>query len=166
MSSIKSLLPKFGKASRTKQGYFNVSNSKKYVNPDGKPCIYRSSYEYRFMFWCEHNDYVKHWSSEPTAIKYTCLETGKTRNYWVDFCITTINDELWVIEVKPAYEVNAAKAFGKKFNLLKTEQEKRRLVLSNKTAAKNWSKWQHAKAECEKRGYEFKIVTENFLNKH
>lgn len=162
--SIKHLKPRSSRKKGPKQGYYDVSRSAKYVQKDNEPCIYRSSYEYKFMYWCENNDNVKTWSSEPSAVNYICLETGKTRKYWLDFAITTANDEVWIIEVKPLREVNEAKAFGAKFRQLTNESEKKRLVLANKVASKNWSKWQHAKRQCDDKGYKFKLVTENFLN--
>lgn len=164
--SIKSLKPRSSKSKGPKQGYFDISRSSKYDNATNEPCIYRSSYEYKFMYWCENDTYVKSWSSEPFAINYTCLLTGKTRKYWIDFVVKTIKSEVWLIEVKPLKEVNEAKAFGAKYKALNSSPvEAKRLIAANKTAAKNWSKWQHAKKQCEQQGFVFKLVTENFLNK-
>lgn len=148
-----------------KQGYFNVSNSKKYFNPN-EPCIYRSSYEYKFMFWCENNDAVDSWGSESLSVKYFCLETGKQRTYWLDFVVYLNNPkEKWLVEVKPSKQVNEGIRFGKRFRNMKTEAEKKNFVMRYKASAKNYSKWVHAKSVAEQKGYKFKIITEDFLNK-
>lgn len=153
-----------GKKSRFKQGYFDVTKSLKYQNPT-EPCIYRSSYEFKFMHWCEVSDIVARWSSEPFSIKYLCLNTGKQRNYYIDFTVTTTKPEVWLIEVKPVHEVTEAERFGNKWQRLQNLKEKRRFADANKRAAKNWSKWQHAQKVCNDRGWRFIIVTEKFLNK-
>lgn len=162
--SIKHLKPKSGKTSRYKQGYFNVSKSLKYKGQE--PCIYRSSYEFKFMVWCELKDFVTSWSSEPFETEYLCLATGKTRNYWIDFIVTIDKPETWLIEVKPSKEVQQAERFGKIYRALDSDIEKKRFVMSNKTAAKNWSKWLSCNKFAKSQGFKFVIVTEQFLQKH
>jgi hypothetical protein len=160
MTSIKQLKPR--KDALTKQGFFNVTNSAKYIDRH-VPCIYRSSWEYRFMLWCENTQYVTSWSSEPFPIKYECLETGKFRNYNIDFIVNIEKPEKWLIEVKPLKEVNDAKQFGKLYRQQVDPVKRKKLINSNKTAAKNWAKWQSAKIFAEKSGCRFIIVTEKWL---
>jgi hypothetical protein len=162
-NKIKGLKPRMGSKSRFKQGYFDVSKSLKYMN-SGEPCIYRSSLEFKFMKWCEHTDRVVNWNSEPFSIKYICLETGKERNYYIDFSVITQTPETWIIEVKPHKEVLEAEKFGKIYHKL-GEIERKKFVNANKVAAKNYSKWKHAKQICEERSWKFIIVTEKFLNR-
>lgn len=161
--SIKSHKPRMGKSSRYKQGYFDVSKSLKYLN-SSEPCIYRSSLEFKFMKWCELSDRVKNWESEPFSVKYTCLETGKERNYWIDFSVITSNNETWLIEVKSSKDVQDVELFQTLYNRL-SEVEKKRLINSRKVAAKNYSKWKHARQICNDRNWKFVIVTERWLNK-
>lgn len=160
--SIKSLKPRSGKRSRFKQGYFNVSESLKYVSKH-EPCIYRSSYEYKFMQWCERSVVVRTWDSESISVKYTCPLTGKQRNYWLDFTLTTHKDEKWLIEVKPHKEVNDVKRFSRRMSNASSDAERKRLCQAHKTAAMNWSKWNAAKEYCNRHGFRFVIVTEKFL---
>ena len=67
--SIKNLKPT--KNARTKQGYFPVTESVKYIGAV-KKVIYRSSWEQRFCIWCERSPQVEKWASESVAIKYHC----------------------------------------------------------------------------------------------
>lgn len=164
--NIKHLKPRVGKKSFYKQGYFNVQRSTKYSKNTSEPCIYRSSLEFKFMKWCEWSNIVVQWKSEPFSVQYICLETGRSRNYWLDFSIVTKDDEFWLIEVKPIKEVDEAKQFGSLYNSLENEVDKKRLVHSRKIAAKNWSKWQHAKRIANEKGWKFKLVTENFLKRY
>lgn len=161
--NIKSMAPKMGSKSRYKQGYFDVSRSTKYMN-SSEPCIYRSSLEFKFMKWCEITNRVLNWNSEPFSLKYICLETGKERNYWIDFTIITQTPETWLIEVKPHKEVLEAERFGKLYHKL-SDVERKRFVMANKVAAKNWSKWSHARKICQDRDWKFVLVTEKFLNR-
>ena len=159
--SIKQLKPRIG--GRTKQGYYDVSRSVKYYGP--RPCIYRSSWEWKFMLWCERMEHVVSWSSEPFTIPYLCLETGKTREYNIYFIVHTDKQEKQLIEVKPLKEVNDAEQFGKMLKLIIDPVAKKRYTMANKVAAKNWSKWTHARKLCTDKGWRFMIVTERFLNK-
>ena len=165
MASIKALKPRSGTKSRFKQGYFDVSKSLKYIQ-NGEPCIYRSGYEFKFMLWCESTEYISKWSSEPYPIPYTCLVTGKQRKYWIDFHVDTNKPEKWLIEVKPGKEVADIEKFGRILNSLTDTAPQKKWILSNQSAAKNWSKWLHAKKFSANNGCRFIIVTEKFLNSH
>ena len=159
--SIKQLKPRIG--GRTKQGYYDISRSTKYFGP--RPCIYRSSWEWKYMLLCERSENIMKWSSEPFTIPYLCLETGRTRQYNLDFYVITDKNEHQLIEIKPLKEVSEAEQFGKVFKLIIDPVAKKRYVMSNKVAAKNWSKWRHTKQFCKERDWRFVIVTERFLNK-
>lgn len=94
--SIKSMKPNLN--SHFKQGYFNVAESKKYA--DVRPCIYRSSSEFKFMYWLENCPRVKAWVSEPFSIVYY-LEDGTKRTYSIDFIVLFDTGKFWFTEVKP-----------------------------------------------------------------
>lgn len=116
------------------------------------------------MFWCENNDLVYKWGSESFSIKYLCLSTGKTRNYWIDFVVYIKQPkEKWFVEVKPHKQVMEAIRFGKRLKKMKTNSQKKNFTLKNKTAAKNYSKWTYAKKVAKEKGCVFKIITEKFL---
>ena len=64
----KHLKPK--KNGRFQQGYINPNSCKKlFESVKNQPIIYRSSWEKRFIYWCESNKNVKYWGSECTCIK-------------------------------------------------------------------------------------------------
>lgn len=134
--SIKGLLPKRGKKSRFKQGYFDVSESTKYTGP--KPCIYRSSWEWAFMRWCESSAIVETWSSEPFYIKYLDSK-AKERKYYIDFVVKLSSGETWLIEVKPYKDT---------------------IPSNSKTYLKNRAKWKYAKEFADRNGFKFTLLTE------
>ena len=85
-----------------KQGYIDVSESTKYIGP--LPVIFRSSWERKFAFYCENNDKIIKWSSEPFAIKYYNTLDKKFRTYYPDFYIKIDRGDYFeecVVEVKP-----------------------------------------------------------------
>ena len=79
--SIKNVKPT--KNSGFNQGYYNPQYPEKYIGPT--PIIYRSSWEHKFMIWCDKNDKVLKWSSEPVEIKYWFRKTNKAHTYYPDF---------------------------------------------------------------------------------
>ena len=81
--NIKNLKPT--KNARTKQGYFNVNESVKYIG-SVKKVIYRSSWEQRFCTWCERSPLVNKWASESIAIKYQCPIENKINKIQVKNC--------------------------------------------------------------------------------
>lgn len=118
------------------------------------------------MQWCERIDLVEKWQSEPFNLKYICLHTGNTRNYWIDFLVGTTTKEIWLVEVKSIGEVNKIKQWSKIYENLESDLLKKQWIAKDKTSATNYSKWMHAKQFCEKHGYRFEIVTENFFKKY
>ncbi len=134
---MKSVRPRFNKNRKgLKQGYFPVDKSIKYIGP--RPCIYRSSYEWHFMVYCENSSVIKHWSSEPFGIDYKG-PTGKLHKYYIDFTLQMTNGETWLIEVKPYSQT---------------------VPQHTPQYRQNAAKWQAAKAYAAERGYKFSIITE------
>ena len=64
--SIKNVKPT--KNSGFNQGYFKPNNPSKYAGPT--PIIYRSSWERKFMMWCDKNEKVSMWSIESLCLRY------------------------------------------------------------------------------------------------
>lgn len=139
---IKSLKP--SKKSRYQQGYIDPSKLKKYA--DNKPIIYRSSYEYKFIVWCERNKDVISWGSEIVQIPYLTPD-GKKHTYNPDF-IVKMNDGTYLVEIKPSNQT-------------------KKPINENGWLQKEWirnnCKWEAALRWCEERGLKFKIVTEKSL---
>ena len=66
-----------------KQGYYKPKFPLKYRG--GDPIIYRSSWERKFCHWCDHNEDVIYWISEPFSIPYFSLLDNKWHKYYPDF---------------------------------------------------------------------------------
>lgn len=85
-----------------KQGYYKPRKPEKYIG--SLPIIYRSSWERKFCHWCDHNDMIISWASEPFSIKYYNILDKKFHNYFPDFYIKMIKDNIveeFLVEIKP-----------------------------------------------------------------
>lgn len=85
-----------------KQGYYKPHNQEKYVGR--LPIIYRSSWERKFCHWCDHNEDVISWSSEPFEISYYNILDKKYHKYYPDFYVKMKKGELYeeyIVEIKP-----------------------------------------------------------------
>lgn len=154
--SIKNLKPKRG---QFKQGFYEELNGK-YVGP--KPIIYRSSWEYKFMVYCDKNQDVLSWSSEAVKVKYYNPITKKYHNYYIDFFMKVKTkdglEKKYLVEIKPS-------------SLLKAPNKPKRVTekaLSNYKYAvnefvKNKHKAEAAKKVAESIGMEYIILTEKSL---
>jgi hypothetical protein len=157
--NIKNLKP--NKNSRTKQGYFNISESTKY-NGKTKKVIYRSSWEYKFCVWCEQNPNIQNWCSESVQIKYICPIENVTRNYYPDFWIKFTNGDTWIIEVKPEREYKIVPEPPKR----KTKKAIQNYIDLKKTIRINIAKFRYASQYANNRGWKFFVADEKwFFNK-
>lgn len=146
---IKQLKP--SKNSRFKQGYIDAKSCKKLfesVKNDG--IIYRSSWEKRFIYWCEHSKKVEHWGSECISIKYYNAIDKKEHTYYPDFVVKMTNGTTLIIEIKPYNQT------------IKPENTN---SWAMKTYIRNISKWKTLERVCEEKGYKFCILTEHTINK-
>lgn len=173
--------PNKSEKAKTYQDYYKVQNKEKYIG-DPNLAIYRSSWEFSFMKWCDFSPSVIRWSCEPLKIPYydrvSNLEENrrygldpnnpknwKVRNYYTDFWVEVSkgNNEIerWFVEIKPHHELkkperpskNAKVQTIKKYN----REMKRYLINEAKFAAMNeWAKRHNSK---------FYIFTENTLGK-
>lgn len=151
-----------------KQGIYDVSNSNKFVFGESKAQpIYRSSYEWLFMKWCELTDDVVKWGSEPFCIPYAdpTANKHKMRNYWIDFTVIVANGAKWYIEVKPSKKVDEVNKFKRIYESFRTSPQKIAFAKEHSEAAINYSKWMHAMEAAKKQGAIFKIVTEKTLKR-
>jgi hypothetical protein len=89
---------------RVKQGYFTPMNPEKYSG-DITKIIYRSSWELKFLTYCDNTEAVVEYASEPMPIKYWNPILKQESTYWVDCYMATKSPEgeitKWLIEVKP-----------------------------------------------------------------
>ena len=85
------------------KGKFIPKNPTKYLG-DFNSITYRSSYELKFMNWCDRSSSIKGWVSEEIAIPYRNPLDNKIRRYMVDFYIEVQEKDSikkYLIEVKP-----------------------------------------------------------------
>ena len=139
-------------------GKYFPRHPKKYKgNPTN--IVYRSSWEKKFMNWCDLTESVSEWQSEEFFIPYRSPIDGRVHRYFPDFFVKYKDNNgkkrVLVIEVKP-----------KKETKMPTTNPKRRTkswAYSVRTYAVNQAKWKAAKEFCKDNNYEFKIMTEHEL---
>lgn len=135
-------------ASKFAQGLYTVRNADKYVGR-GAP-RYRSSWEWAFMNFCDTNENIIQWASEPVRIPYRHPLTGKHTTYVPDFIVTyrgpnnTTRAEL--IEIKP-----------KSQSMIEDKMKSRDRAI----VAINYAKWHHASLWAKANGLVFRIITED-----
>jgi hypothetical protein len=159
MTDIKKVKPN----GEYRSGKYDPKNPEKYIG-DIHNIIYRSSWEYRFCMYCDTNDAILKWSSEPVAIDYYNPLDKKEHKYNVDFYIKVLKEDQqtqdWIIEIKPdnqtkkpLYEgimtVAKLKSYNRNMQIWITNQAKFK-------AARDWA---------EKRDYRFGVIGEDFLFK-
>lgn len=139
------------------KGIYKPSNPKKYIG-DPNNIIYRSLWERKFMYWCDHNENIMKWSSEEIWIPYLSPLDRRVHKYFPDFYIKYKTKEGVVkeslVEVKPKRQVE-----GPKPQKRMTQKQMYEL----KEYAKNQAKWAAAKEFCADRRWEFQILTEDNL---
>lgn len=139
------------------KGLFTPINPQKYKG-NVKNIVYRSSWELAVMRRFDLDPSVLMWASEELAIPYADRVTGKVRRYFPDFLIKKRSADGTIktimIEVKP-YSQSVPPVKGKK-----TEK---RFLTEVRTFANNYSKWEHAREYCRRKGWEFVVLTEREL---
>jgi len=135
------------------KGIYRPSNPKKYVG-DPNRIVYRSLLERRFMLYCDRTEDVINWASEEVSIPYISPIDKKLHRYYPDFIVKTSKGRKLIIEIKPYKQTSQPKAPKRKSKAYLREQLE---------YIKNNAKWKAAKAFCEDKGFEFKIITEKEL---
>ena len=147
-------------ASRFKQGHFEPKNPGKYKG--NVPIVFRSSWELKFMKWCDENPAIILWISETVFVHYHNPIKQRIARYFPDFIIKLRNKhgevKQYLIEVKPLKEtVPPQKKRGKR---------KATMLYEQMTWATNQAKWAAAKVWARKHSMEFLIITEKTLYPH
>jgi hypothetical protein len=146
---IKSLKPR--KNGRFQQGYINPNNCKKlFESVKNQPIIYRSSWERRFISWCENCKKVKYWGSECICIKYHNPVDQKQHRYYPDFVVQLEDGTVMIVEIKPKNQTQIPDCENS---------------WATKTYAVNSAKWSEIKKRCDEKGYKFCILTEKTIAK-
>ena len=144
-------------AKNTYKGRYPISNPQKYVG-DPTQVIYRSSWELKFMKWCDTNASVLEWGSEEIVIPYLSPVDQRIHRYFVDFYIKVQDRQgkitKYLIEIKPA-----------KFTMqpVKPKRVTKRFIEEVRTWGVNQSKWKNATEFCDDRGWKFMVLTEREL---
>lgn len=134
------------------KGRFKPTNPKKYCG-DVSNIIYRSSYELKFMKWCDQNENIIEWGSEELSIPYISPIDNRVHRYFPDFYIK-LNGKKYLIEIKPSRFTQEPKV---------PKRKTKRFIEEVKQYGTNIAKWQSATEFCLDNGWEFKIITEKEL---
>ena len=139
------------------KGKFRPKNYKKYKG-DFREVIYRSSWELKFMQYCDTNKSIVKWSSEEIVIPYRSPVDNRVHRYFPDFYVkyrdVKGNYQEKVIEIKPAKQVKEPKV---------QKRRTKRYVSEVFTYATNKAKWEAAEDFCKDRRWQFQILTEKEL---
>ena len=138
------------------RGLYRPTNPKKYVG-NTKQIVYRSLLERRFMRYCDLNEDILYWASEELPVRYYSPLDKKYHRYFPDFVVKTVNDEKFMIEIKPSRQVAKPKPPKKKTKSYMRESFE---------YIKNQAKWQAAKSYCDDKGMKFKLITEKDLGQY
>ena len=155
------------KGSKYKQNFFVPKNPDKY-HGDKTKIISRSSWEMRFMTWCDLHPNIVKWNSEGVVVPYISPLDNKFHRYYIDFWICIERDGArtqYLIEVKPKAQtlppnqklrsaVNENRATA---NQLKRYNRELRVYIVNK------AKFIAATKFATEQGMVFQVCTENFL---
>ena len=138
-------------ATKFARGKFTMKNPGKYVGI--KTPIYRSSWEWSFMNFCDTNDSIQKWASEAINIPYRDPLTGRQTIYVPDFFIQYVDKtgkmHVELIEIKPASQ-QILERVGKSKN-------------NQAQYIKNQAKWAAATAWCKQQGIKFRVLNQNDL---
>ena len=113
--------------------------------------MYRSSWEWSFMNFCDNNKSVHKWASEAVQIPSRDPLTGRQTVYVPDFFIQYVDKQNRVIteliEIKPASQTILERVGKNKYNQAQY--------------VKNQAKWTAANAWCKQQGLKFRVLNEN-----
>ncbi len=134
------------------QGKYRLRLPSKYKG-DPRNVVFRSSWEYKFMQWCDSRSAVQEWGSEEIAIPYVSPVDGKRHRYFPDFYVK-VNGKKYIVEVKP-------------FRQTKEPKTQKRMTKSYINEVFTWgvnqAKWKAATEFCKDYGMEFMLITEKEL---
>ncbi len=150
---IKQVKPNNGKF---RQGYYKPEHPEKYIGNVGE-IIFRSSWERKFMIYCDRNPDILNWSSETLYINYINPLNNKENKYYPDFLVKMKTNEevkMILIEIKPSKQVQRP--------ILRSNKSKHIQEYNSMMAnyVINISKWKAAKDYSDKNDFVFLLITE------
>lgn len=144
-------------AKNYRQGIFEPTNKEKYKG--SKLPVFRSSWELKYMRFCDLNENVLSWGSEIVKISYWSPVDQRTHTYFPDFIVQVKKSngtlKTQIIEIKPLRQTRPPK-MAKNRNV-------KTMLAESQTYAVNQAKWSAAKQFCAERGWDFIIITEKDL---
>lgn len=120
--------------------------------------IYRSSWELKFMKWCDMSASVLEWGSETVIIPYKSPVDSKTHRYFVDFYIKVQDKKgsitKYLVEIKPEKFTKPPE---------KPKKQTKKFIDEVFMYGTNQAKWKAADEFCIDRGMKFIVLTEHDL---
>jgi hypothetical protein len=133
---------------RFAQGRFALKNPSKYLGT--KDPLYRSSWEFAFMKFCDESPSIAKWASEAVKIPYRNPLTGRYTIYVPDFFINYVDKggqtHAEIVEIKPQNQSLKEKV-GKNLN-------------NQASYILNRAKWEAATVWCRQKGLKFRVINE------
>jgi hypothetical protein len=133
---------------RFAQGRFTLKNPSKYMGT--KDPLYRSSWEFAFMKFCDESPSIGKWASEAVRIPYRNPLTGRYTIYVPDFFINYVDKSgqphAEIVEIKPQNQSIKEKV-GKNRN-------------NQASYILNRAKWEAATVWCRQKGLQFRVINE------
>jgi hypothetical protein len=141
----------------TLKGRYFPKNIHKYKG-DYKNIIYRSSWELKFMKYCDERSNILEWGSEEIVIPYRSPLDNRIHRYFVDFYVKVKDSNntvrKYLIEIKPKKQTMEPKI---------PKRKTKSYVYEVTEYVKNQAKWMAAKDFCLDRNWQFMILTEDNL---
>jgi len=158
-------------ATKYKQGLYIPKNKDKIIKLNTQGGLYyRSGLEQKMMIYLDTNENIKFWGAEHLRVPYSktewVSETQEYRTtehgYYPDFYYELVRSDgsitRVVAEVKPNSETIEPKLSDKP-----TAKQLKNFEYALKMYNKNLSKWKAMIEYCERKGFEFIIITEQHL---
>jgi hypothetical protein len=154
-----------------KQGLYTPKNKDKLIKANSYGGVYyRSGLEQKMMIYLDLNDNIRVWGAEYLKVPYKKSEYNNSTHdlettehtYFPDFYYELIRYDgsisKVVAEVKPSSEVKIPELPQNA-----TAKQLKNFEYSLKMYNKNISKWTYMIEYCERKGFEFVIITEQHL---
>lgn len=153
------------------QGLFTPKNKDKVIKLNTQGGLYfRSGLEQKMMIYLDNNENIINWGAENMRVPYEKTEwisedqefKTSSHNYYPDFYYELRKSDgttsKVVAEVKPFSETIEPKLANNP-----TSKQLKNFEYALKMYNKNLSKWKYMIAYCERKGFEFIIITEKHL---
>lgn len=141
----------------TYRGVYRVLNPQKYRG-DITQVIWRSTWELRFMKWCDNNSSVLEWGSETVIIPYVSPVDKRVHRYFVDFYMKVLDKtqqiKKYLVEIKPERFTRPPE---------KPKRVTKKFIDEVFQYGVNEAKWKAAFEYCSDRNMSFLILTEKDL---